>query len=303
MRTTAHHVGVDEAGLGPNLGPLVIVATRWSGPPCHTDDLWKRFDRAVTQEADGVRLHVGDSKSVYRNKKDFATLERSARAILAAAGITEPGLAALIDQLDPNSRCEEVPWLDQVVDGPTEPPDRQLVEALIATETKLEVAAAIVPALRFNSLLDERDSKGQMLSRLSLETLRRVWGPTDEPTLVWCDKHGGRNRYDDLLLEHCDREFVIRHEEGREASRYEVGGSQIVFGVKSERYFPVACASLVAKYTRQRAMRAFNAWWAMHVPGLKPTEGYPLDARRFRSDVTEASTALGISNELLWRAR
>ena len=303
MRNCRHHVGVDEAGLGPNLGPLVIVATRWTGLECHTDDLWKRFQTAVTQQADGKRLHIGDSKSVYRSKKDFGSLERSARGILAAAGIDITGLSRLVGALDCNARVEETPWLCGVDDGPVDPVCNRLAELLEQTGGKLDIAATFVTAKRFNQELAQSDSKGHALSRLSLRTLRQVWTPDDEPTAVWCDKHGGRNRYDDLLLEHCEGAFVIRHDEGRERSSYTVGASEIVFGVKSEKHFPVACASLVAKYLRQRAMRAFNAWWAERVPGLKPTEGYPQDAKRFRDDVAHVREKLAVPEDTFWRKK
>lgn len=303
-----HHIGVDEAGLGPNLGPLVIVATRWTGAVSTTDDLWNRFAEAVSQTRDSDRLHphrlhIGDSKSVYRNKSDFPVLERSARAILAAAGITETGLQQLVATLDPAANLDGIPWLEGVEDGPDEAPDSLLLESLQKSGGQLQIAACFVPARRFNDELSKAASKGQALSRLSLQTLRRVWSPNDEPTSVWCDKHGGRNRYDDLLLEHCDGEFVIRHEEGRQASRYTVGQSQIVFGVKSERHFPVACASLIAKYLRQRAMRSFNAWWSERVPNLKPTEGYPQDAKRFRADIDNTMATLNLSAATLWRRK
>ena len=260
-------------GLGPNLGPLVIVATRWSGELAETEALWDRYAAAVTKKRDDERLHIGDSKAVYKNKSDFGSLERSARGILAAAGIRDGRLAELVRAVDPDASINGVPWLSADECEPETDVDDQLANALSACENGLSIAAAFVPANRFNSELDSADSKGQALSRLSLRTLRRLWSPEDEATFVWCDKHGGRNRYDDLLLEHCDGAFVIRHEESREASRYTVGESEIVFGVKSERHFPVACASIVAKYLRQRAMRAFNSWWAERVPGSEADRG------------------------------
>ena len=303
MKSTNHHIGVDEAGLGPNLGPLVIVATRWSGESAETDALWERYAAAVTREFDGRRLHIGDSKAVYKNKSDFSSLERSARAILAAAGIRAGRLVDLVAAVDPDVSFDGIPWLESDASAPEMSADGQLAELLSGCDSKLEVAAAFVPARRFNGELDAADTKGQALSRLSLRTLRRLWSPEDAPTAIWCDKHGGRNRYDDLLLEHSDGTFVVRHAEGRESSRYSVGESEIVFGVKSERHFPVACASIVAKYLRQRAMRAFNAWWTDRVPELKPTEGYPQDAKRFREDVAEARKELKIADEVFWRRK
>ena len=62
-------------------------------------------------------------------------------------------------------------------------------------------------------------------------------------------------------------------------------------------------ASLVCKYVRELSMELFNQFWSEHVPGLKPTAGYPLDAVRFKQDIAEAQTKLGITDDVLWRER
>jgi hypothetical protein len=51
------------------------------------------------------------------------------------------------------------------------------------------------------------------------------------------------------------------------------------------------------------AMMCFNQFWLSHLPGLKATKGYPVDARRFRTDITEIQKQLGIPDEILWRER
>ena len=61
-------IGMDEAGYGPNLGPLVISATVWRvpGDPRQVD-FWKSLGSVVSQSAtkDSDRIHVADSKEVY----------------------------------------------------------------------------------------------------------------------------------------------------------------------------------------------------------------------------------------------
>ena len=54
---------------------------------------------------------------------------------------------------------------------------------------------------------------------------------------------------------------------------------------------------------RELAMRAFNAFWTAHQPGLKPTAGYPVDARRFRAEIATKLDELAIDSHLLWRCR
>jgi hypothetical protein len=60
---------------------------------------------------------------------------------------------------------------------------------------------------------------------------------------------------------------------------------------------------MTAKYLRELAMRPFNAFWQQHVPGLRPTAGYPTDAKRFQGDIRTAQRKLGIEDRDLWRER
>ncbi len=45
---------------------------------------------------------------------------------------------------------------------------------------------------------------------------------------------------------------------------------------------------MFAKYIRESAMKLFNSWWVKRVPGIRPTAGYPQDARRFIADIKAA---------------
>ena len=50
-------------------------------------------------------------------------------------------------------------------------------------------------------------------------------------------------------------------------------------------------------------MRGFNARSGARVQGLKPTAGYPLDARRFKADIAAVQGELAIDDRVLWRDR
>ena len=52
---------------------------------------------------------------------------------------------------------------------------------------------------------------------------------------------------------------------------------------------------MACKYLREVCMRQFNRFWAKHVPGLKPTAGYPTDAKRFYDAIRPAMARLGMS--------
>jgi hypothetical protein len=128
-----------------------------------------------------------------------------------------------------------------------------------------------------------------------------------EPAVVFCDKHGGRNRYAALLQEVFPEQLVLVRQEGAELSKYrvQVADRQVEFRFqpKGEQHLPTALASMTAKYLRELAMRPFNTFWQRHVPGLKATAGYPGDARRFFAEIRAAKERLGISDQVLWRER
>src|SRR5262245_49907585 len=78
-RSMAILIGVDEAGLGPNLGPYVVTATVWQVPGKRSDfDLWQALVEVVTNapEIGDARLHIADSKAVFQPGKGLSTLER-----------------------------------------------------------------------------------------------------------------------------------------------------------------------------------------------------------------------------------
>jgi hypothetical protein len=131
-----------------------------------------------------------------------------------------------------------------------------------------------------------------------------VWNPDDPgPTVVIADKHGGRNRYGDLLVDCLDGRMVTCRGESRATSIYRVGPTELRFEAKAERHFPVAISSMISKYVRELTMELFNRFWRNHLPELKPTHGYPRDSHRFRRDVAEVQSRLAIADEVLWRER
>jgi hypothetical protein len=79
-------VGTDEAGYGPNLGPLVVAATCWESA-ADSAGVEAAFAAAMT----GIDGLWGDSKRIFRGGGGFAGLERGALAGVAAAGGGVPG--------------------------------------------------------------------------------------------------------------------------------------------------------------------------------------------------------------------
>ena len=347
-------IGMDEAGYGPNLGPLVITATVWHVPadPRKTD-FWALFETVVSQSAtkDADRIHVADSKDVYSPSRGLLPLERSIQAIFGLAPCNTSSFRSLCDWLMtsdvarlPSGEFPELlsrPPAKSVMDAPAanNSADTALISSFLDVEPwfqqadltlpvsnkqseiellsgrlksscddsgirLLGISSDIVLTERFNSVSEFYQSKGAALSRFTLGLLRSVWEPdTEEPTLIIGDKHGGRNRYDELINEQLDGQMIFRLQESRQKSSYRIGASEIDFQTKAEEHFPVAVASMVCKYVRELSMELFNSFWKQHLPDIKPTKGDPQDAKRFRKDIETVQQQFNISDSTLWRAR
>lgn len=314
-------IGIDEAGLGPNLGPLVVVATVWDVPDATPESFWTTFAPVlcadVAQIADEPcddnspsRLHIADSKAVFQPQRGHAALARGVLSFLSLCGeppTTWGGLLAAVgrpvhEQIGPELSTD---WpLPQLA-----PSDKSIVDRwrALAERSKFrpkQVVAQVVGPQAFNTQLVQLDNKAAVTSTVHQEVLRTALaGDLETPTLVVSDKHGGRNRYAEYLQPLCEPHLVLCHQESATLSRYRAGNVDFRFEPRAESWGPVALASMVAKFTREMAMQQINAWWQTHVPGLKPTQGYPLDARRFWSDTAEARLRLGLCETTLWRAR
>lgn len=332
-------IGMDEAGLGPNLGPLVVSVTVWEVPGSPREfDLWSAMADVASQAPtkEPLRLQIADSKQVYSPGKGLAALEKAVLSALRMLGQSPRTLTELSSCLSAecgvwSAECGTTGSLNSSAFCPLPSafsPTLWLADRDMALPTEIDAAlvgdlatkwleccrragvslkairSEIVQPERFNAIVRACDNKSLALSRISLGLLRSVWNPDDErPTLVICDKHGGRNRYDDLLAEILDDRMIFAVGEAKERSVYRVGSTELRFQMKAEANFPVALASLVCKYVRELSMDVFNQFWSEHVPELKPTAGYPVDAVRFRADIAEAQQRLGITDDVLWRER
>ena len=130
----------------------------------------------------------------------------------------------------------------------------------------------------------------------------------DDIIHVYCDKQGGRNFYGPLLQGAFAEGWVVTEHESATESRYHIEklgrDVSIIFRPRADSgSISVALASMLCKYLREVCMLQFNKYWQQHLPTLKPTAGYPVDAKRFMTEIRPCLNRLGIEEELVWRVR
>src|SRR5438067_1862581 len=119
-------VGIDEAGYGPNLGPMVMTAVVAEASECGRGapstgrgldlDFWGDLAGTVDRAGgDPARLWVDDSKAILRGGKGRDRLEAACLAATHAAGEWLPGsLTELLEVIGAGSPAETElsPWFD-----------------------------------------------------------------------------------------------------------------------------------------------------------------------------------------------
>jgi hypothetical protein len=309
-------IGIDEAGYGPNLGPFVMSSVACRVPPDLLNaDLWSVLRPAVRRpgEPHDGRLLIEDSKLVYSPSRGLLDLEMGVLATLA------PAPTLLGDHLSAEALAELTgeAWFAPAAPLPLEA-DPATVAAAATRFVDASAGAGIswgpanqvvVCPARFNRLLDAWDTKGAVLGHALAQLLSACRAlPSEEPLHFVIDKHGGRNTYSAMLQAAFPDGFVAAREEGMARSVYEVQGLgrevRLTFQPRADAtYLGVALASMASKYLREVLMRHFNHYWRSHVPGLKPTAGYPGDAGRFFAAIEPTLERLGLVPDQVWRRK
>jgi len=320
----AYLIGTDEAGYGPNLGPLIISATLWQVPGEWLDaDWYELLSGVVSREGHRKmgpdRVPIADSKALYKPGGTLQDLECGVFTGLRLIGLRPRHWREAWEALAPGDsgqlnrdpcyrdfqlalpRAHDAGSLDRLTETFRHALQRVGIRLLAMR------SVAVWPE-RFNAWLERLGNKATVLSTLTMELIKGVLpAPDGQATLVVCDKHGGRQRYADLLQAIFPDYLVEILQESAVRSVYRWGpaGGRVEFRFleKGERVLPVALASMISKYLRELAMLAWNAFWQRQVPGLRPTAGYPQDAVRFKKEIEACQQRLGIPDRNVWRNR
>ncbi len=323
--------GIDEAGYGPMLGPLVVSVAVFrlpdGDPPA---DLWEALAPAVDRSAKSRAIPVNDSKKLFQQGKGLANLEEGILPFLFSREGSYPGtLRSLLqavarrgagngeDYLDsyPWYRGRDVKLPRDTFQAVVRRLAGRLDERLKASSVEfLGLAAIPVEVREFNEQLTTIDNKSRLSFRVIGDFLRRLWKQYGgERTEVVVDRQGGRTHYAPLLFETLRPRGIHIDEQRPERSTYRLTRSakrnqetefRIMFSTEcEEKFLPVALASMLSKYLRELHMHLFNEYFSERQQGLKPTAGYVTDARRFLADTVELRRRLSIDEALLIRRK
>jgi hypothetical protein len=309
-------IGIDEAGYGPLLGPLVVAgaAFRVAGDPA-AEESAARLHGAFAASG----LVVGDSKRVFGASRNLASLETPLLAVLAASGarieLFDDVLAAV--GVDPRVR-DAAPWYADGLDAfPLRARRADVADAaarlsasLAASDIELVgLAADVVDERRFNASLATANKADALFGASSgifdrLETRRAA----DEPLAAVFDRHGGRRFYAPALQRRRPHALVTPLVETPTCSDYRIHFDRapafVRFQVEADGTHPqVGLASMLAKYLREAFMEMFNRYFARVTPDVAPTAGYYGDGRRWLDAGRAARLAAGVTDADLVRLR
>jgi len=320
------YAGIDEAGYGPLFGPLVIARSVFvldqHEPTLEPPSLWRLLRSSVCKKPGDKkkRLAINDSKRLYKPAWSLEYIEQGVLSFLCTSGIDPKNLNDLLEQLayDQLSFQIQHDWYQSPDQGPSVPSllspsqleksKRRLDRAMLHNSIHLaDIKAAVVFEDRFNQMVHIKGSKASCAWNFVSGHLESIWSRYGEhQPLVVVDRQGGRRSYQKLLESIFYPAEVSTLYENPLKSFYRINQGlrqmHILVQVESERqHFPVALASMVAKYLRELLMIRFQSFWSAHAPNIKPTCGYFRDGRRFLNEIQPLIDQLNIDPESLIR--
>ncbi len=313
--------GVDEAGYGPTLGPLVITGAAFDVPSPDVD-LWSLLTQSVTRSASqhDRRLRVFDSKQLYKRTDGLKWLERTALTMMHVFGVPISTMRDMLRHFVPEFIAEmsQYPWYETFdLELPLENTRDQIAIQANAVRhdlarnnvTTIAMIARPILAGQFNRVVDQTRNKSRLSMGTVLQICYQLGQKCPRHDVCFCvDRQGGRSQYRDAISLSLDLPSVDIVSESDGESVYHCADEHrpITFAFMTggeSKHLPIALAGIVSKYIRELLMIGLNDYWSARVPGLKRTAGYYTDAHRFLEDIADARQANPVDDRLLVRSR
>lgn len=278
-------VGVDENGLGPRLGPLVVTAVTVATEGERAEKV------ALGRPGRAFSARINDSKKLV-SYKERALGEAWARVLGAAVGAAVASPAELVHalSLDPEETLRERCPTDGdhasqcfSREGEAFEADDALLAAVRSDLARLgkrglrlvSVRVAIVCTRKLNDAVARGTTRFQVdlntMERLVLDARARA----EADVVALCGKVGGYDRYPDAFGPLAGRLHAIVSE-GRAKSEYALPGVGRVAFVRDadEKHLVVCLASLVGKYVRDLLTARVVRHHKRTLPHLPMVSGY-----------------------------
>jgi ribonuclease HII len=305
-------VGIDENGLGPRLGPLIVTAVT---ARAEGEGHWL----AHHKPRGAITKRLGDSKALV-SFGNTTLGEAWARAVAGRLGLPAETPDRLVHALclDPREELRRPCPNDHAsqcwsTDGEAFVADEALVRLVAGDLDKLAARGLSVLGARLCIVCTERlnNAAGRCVSRFvsDLHAMERLAlaarDAAGEELRITCGKVGGYDRYAEAFGPLAGRLYTTVRE-GRARSEYRIAGlGSIAFVRDADAGHTLVCiASLIGKWARDLLMARITRYHRAHDPSLPEASGYhdPV-TRRFIEASALARRARGLQDACFERVR
>ncbi|MCD4832029.1 MAG: hypothetical protein K8R02_09565 [Anaerohalosphaeraceae bacterium] len=318
-------IGIDEAGVGPLLGPLVISATAFSIPrQLLKADLWQKFSDSVRKSKKSLagRILITDSKKALGAKTSANPkkhLEKAVLASLLSLGKTPATTKQLLSELFPNClpRLNNYDWYGKNLDCKLRHNADEIsicsqafADSMAKNQTSMLLMKSVcLDVAYYNEMIEKVRNKSTVifsaLCGLIYDILKNIKNQNYQFVI---DRQGGRTKYTQPLRKMFPEMSLKVITEEKNISSYELTDSQrtirLHFLVKADsKQLPVSLASMVSKFVRELLMDCINRYFTSQCDGLKPTAGYWTDGTRFVEELNSRAGHIEYDRNRLIRSR
>ncbi|MHC4433629.1 MAG: hypothetical protein ACYTBS_17450 [Planctomycetota bacterium] len=315
-------VGIDEAGFGPILGPLVVSSSALSLPrDLLKSDLWQVLRRSLSNRRKRLagRLLVADSKKAYSKSAGIKHLERTVLAALKCLGQEPATLIELAERICPRciGRLSAYPWYQDAASHrlSSDGADTAIASAVLTDDLTsndmelLSLESFCLDVAYYNRMVAAVKNKANVLFTATCRLIQTAYDNFGGDDLhIMIDRQGGRVHYRRHLQRMFGRMELTILRESPAISSYELKargkGMRLHFVVGAdERFLPVSLASMTSKYLRELLIGSINRYFNGFDADLKPTAGYWQDGLRFIEDIRTNLPNVRFDKEQLIRSR